>query len=48
MRYSSSVLFPVLSSKATGITEKQADFLTAQARALARLIHDQPENKTAI
>ncbi|WP_020585253.1 DUF3160 domain-containing protein [Desulfobacter curvatus] len=45
MRYSSTVLFPVLSSKATGITEKQADFLTGQARALAKLIHDQPKIK---
>lgn len=45
MRYSSTVLFPVVSSKATGITDKQADSLTAQARALAVLIRNQPKIK---
>ncbi|WP_321419085.1 DUF3160 domain-containing protein [uncultured Desulfobacter sp.] len=45
MRYSSTVLFPVVSSKATDITEKQADFLTAQAHALAELIQNQPTIK---
>ncbi|NWH05991.1 DUF3160 domain-containing protein [Desulfobacter latus] len=45
MRYSSTVLFPVLSSKATGITDKQADFLTAQACALAELIQNHPKIK---
>jgi len=39
MKYAGTVLFPVLESKATGITAEQADFLTGQALALVRLIH---------
>jgi len=39
MKYAGTVLFPVLESRATGITAEQADFLTGQALALVRLIH---------
>ncbi|MFH1091808.1 MAG: DUF3160 domain-containing protein, partial [Pseudomonadota bacterium] len=38
MRYAGTVIFPVLESKATGVTKEQADRLTAQALALAQMI----------
>ena len=38
MRYAGTVLFPVLDSKATGVTAEQADRLTGQALALSRML----------
>ncbi len=40
MKYAGTVLFPVLESKATGINNEQADFLTKQAMSLVHLIHE--------
>ncbi|CCK80687.1 DUF3160 domain-containing protein [Desulfobacula toluolica] len=39
MRYAGTVLFPILESKATGISTKQADTLSQQAMALAAHVH---------
>ena len=40
MKYAGAVLFPVVESKATGITAKDADFLTRQALILTRVIQE--------
>ncbi len=42
-RFASTVLFPALDSKATGISAADADFLASQAMALARTISGSPE-----
>jgi hypothetical protein len=39
MKYAGTVLFPILESKATGVTAEQADFLTQQAMAMVDLIN---------
>ena len=43
MKYAGTVVFPLVASKSTGISEKDADFLTRMALGLSSLICDDPE-----
>ncbi|MEW6267491.1 MAG: DUF3160 domain-containing protein [Thermodesulfobacteriota bacterium] len=48
VKYAGTTLFPVLESRATGITAQQADRLTAQALELAGLIGEDPKLLQAV